>query len=253
MATTRQKGAGKSPAPEANVEEVASEEPTPEENKIELTVSQLESIVGKAVDSALEKRQERAPARRTNADYVNIGQNPLLQTQEQVSIVATTAGPASHGEDFIPSVPEYVAIRDVEEHSEVIKALEGYGYVVSVRGVEFIARFEPIDEERKIIPNAKEPEEAQTLLQALGETEARHSRIYIDRWFNRQTTIGERKIDELAAADALSPAGKAVRQVESVVNAGGNLASIVDNIPKIPVTTGSALPQIESFKVGEQA
>lgn len=195
-----------------------NEEKAPEsEEKVTLGVSDIASIVDNAVQRAVAQAlAARPPAslpattpgprimKNRDFELQNMGQG--RQTQEDVVTLATTVGPVTHGRGFIPSPPEYVAHRDMEEHRSLINQIEQMGYVVYLDRVEFHARWEPTKSEiqdnkrvRVRVFDQKEPPQANPLLLKLEDLDARNSRIWIQTWLKGKFISGERQIDEIAS------------------------------------------------------
>jgi hypothetical protein len=228
-----------------------------EEKTVELTVSQLEGLVDGAVKKALEAAPAPAPAappapqRMTNADFIHMGSNPLRQTQEDVTMTALTVGPASHGGEFMPCVPEYVATKDRDDHRPLINEIEALGYVVELHGVEFQARFEPTDEDKVLLKDAKEPPEAAPLIQRLQKSEPLNSRVWLQKWFDGKPVSGERTIDEMVADVKHGSPAEAISAVQSQMATGVETFSHLDNLgTEAGIEIGqSDLSRIDSVKI----
>ena len=195
------------------------------EEKFEMSASQIQSIIQKAIAEDRASRPETvAPSagrtRMRNADLVAQTGGIGRQTQEDVTTRALTVGPVTHEDGFLPAVPEFVATRDLDGQKPLIEKLEEMGYVVSLQGVEFRARWEPTEEKavgdkivRRVV-NKPEPDEAKPLLDRLAAAEAYHSQIYLQGWVKSRLITGERRIDELAAESQHQDAIDSLRNQE---------------------------------------
>ena len=227
------------------------------EEKVELTVSQLENLVDGAVKKALAAAPAPAPAapsapqRLTNADFRHMGSNPLRQTQEDVTMTALTVGPASHGSQFLPCVPEYVATKDRDDHRPLINEIEALGYVVELHGVEFIARFEPTDENKVFLKGTKEPAESAALIKQLEKSEALNSRVWLQKWFQGKPVSGERTIDEMVADVKHGSPAEVISTVQSQIASGVESFGHLDNIgTEVGIDIGQGdLSGIDSVKI----
>jgi len=211
--------------------------PVVEEKRFEVTEAQLAGIVDGAVAKALGARPAlaaavpEAPKKITNADFLHMSSNPLMQTQEDATIVALTVGPSSHSKQFLPAVPEFVATRDREDNRTLIDRIEAMGYVVELRGVEFSARFEPLDKDGVKLYDQTEPEASKPFLEKLGDADAVHSTVWLRRWFEGRPVGGERAVDEMAA-EVKHGAQKGIpTQAEVISGISQGVAQGMDAIP----------------------
>ena len=183
--------------------------PQPDSGTVTLKKADLQDMISKAVGDAVRQVVAVTPKERRlrNADFAVGDIGNAIQTQEDVSRIATTVGPASHGKDFIPAVPEFVVERDREQHRALISKLEAFGYVVVLHGVEWGVRWDPVKVERhdgrthRISIEAPEPEEAKPFIAALDALDAPNSRVWLTRWKGRKPLTGDRQVDEAVAVD----------------------------------------------------
>ena len=227
------------------------------EEKVELTVTQLEGLVDGAVKKALAAAPAPPPAapappqRITNSDFRHMGNNPLRQTQEDVTMTALTVGPASHSGQFLPCVPEYVATKDRDEFRPLINEIEALGYVVELHGVEFDARFEPTDDKKVFLKDMKEPPEAVPLIEKLKKSEPLNSRVWLQKWFAGKPVSGERTIDEMVADVKHGSPAEVIGTVQSQIASGVENFGHLDNLgTEAGIDIGqSDLSGIDSVKI----
>jgi hypothetical protein len=225
-------------------------EVTDPKQELILTPDQLEKLMTQAVEKATAPLAEqisqlneiKAPVRKMNMDYQQraiLGQTPL-QTQEDVYTLAAQVGPVSHSTDHMPTPPEFVVIRDFNEHKPLINDVESLGYVVELHGVEFHARWEPLNKEGVLIRDKEEPraEAALHLLEMLSNTEPVNSRLYYDRWFSGKIVTGERQIDEMVEEDAHTRAMAQIGRIEKQVNMNGVMPLVYANTSEIEADGG---------------
>ena len=193
---------------------------------VTMTAQQIQDIAEAAVKKARREWEKAAPAapRLTNADLRAQAQGPERQTQEDVAMTAMTVGPVSHGEGHYAKPPEFVTARDFTEHSALINRVRALGYVVTLDGVEFDARYEPVKKEvidGRQVDVALDPEkhppplEAADLLAQLRETDPRNSRVWITQWMGGKIVSGEHQLDSMTADDQHKAKAAALKSVES--------------------------------------
>jgi len=193
---------------------------------VTMTPQQVQEIAEAAVNKARREWEttDKAAPRLTNADLRAESSGPSRQTQEDVAMMAMTVGPVSHGEGHYAKPPEFVADRDFSEHSSLINRVRALGFVVTLEGVEFDARYEPTKKEMndgRMVDVAVDPDknppppEAAELLSQLRETDPRNSRVWITNWLGGKIVSGEHQLDSMTADDQHKAKVTALKTVES--------------------------------------
>ena len=202
--------------------EAESTAPAPAPQVISMTMEELQALLKNDREELLKSLPAFATApaapsgpRRLlrNADLQAAVSSPHVQTQEDVATLAATVGPVTHEQGFIPAVPEVISKKDFDANSTLIGKLTAMGYVVTLIGVEFDARWEPTEaklmgdkivQARVFLPDGSvppEPPQAQALLDRLRNTDPQASRIFLKSWLNGRTPSGDRSIDEMMAQE----------------------------------------------------
>lgn len=202
----------------------------PAEKTYELTESQLQQMMERTAEAAATRALESIPGapsrkRLRNSDFASMVSKPKGQTQSDVALVAQMVGPVTHQPGFIANPPESISDMDWEENRPLITQIEGMGYTVILRGVEFDAFWNP---QKKVVEDGRAawrpeidasgnflrqpPQEAALLLAKLRDAEAIHSTVWIQRWTAGRPVTGDRQIDTLVA-NARSPEAEKVGNV----------------------------------------
>ena len=193
---------------------------------VTMTPAQIQEIAEAAVNKARRawQAEERAAPRLRNVDLQAQAQGPDRQTQEDVALTAMTVGPVSHPKGHYARPPEAVSARDFSENSALIGKVTALGYVVTLNGVEFDARYEPT---KKVVSDGRQvdvaldpakhppPPEAAELVAQLRETDPIYSRVWITKWLGGKVVSGERQLDNLTAEDQYAAKVKALQSVEA--------------------------------------
>jgi len=193
-------------------EKAAEQTPTSADPTFTVTASTMKEMITEGVSEAMKQLGVAKPAQGPikNSDLVAaaVGSSDGMQSQDSVDMLGLSSDGRTHGVDFIPGVPEWIANFDLQENQDIIGEVVNLGYRVTLKGVEFQAEWWPTEwrtiGEREIefdhLRNPPpEPEGNEEVLQRLRDTTPAYCLSFILEHREERTIGSERKLQMVVA------------------------------------------------------